>query len=476
MGKMCVLACALGIAACSSGSGPSTGTGTGTGSGSSAVAAKPVVVKPVGEAAAKLLAGWFTAFDADTAEPLRAYYAAHWTPLVAQIDYASGFRTGTGGFEVKKIEPRSATRAVATVKEKSSDQFAVATLDIDAADPEHVIGFNLEGIDTPAEYLTDDERTARTLDDTRRKALIAGIAKELRAHYVFPDKAEAMIAALAAHDAHGDYAAVTSSLDFANDVTRDLRDVSHDLHLGVMFGRARGPAPAAGAGSGSDKPPADDRLAQAKSMNFGFGAIERMPNNVARVVIDSFPDIADVPAARDAIGALMSPVADADALIVDLRGNHGGWPETVALDASYLFDAAPVHLNDMYSRDTGKTTPSWTLAKVPGKRFGGKKPIYVLTSAHTFSGGEELAYDLQTQHRATLVGETTGGGAHPTGMQRLDEWFAIAVPSGRPINPITKTDWEGTGVVPDVKTTADGALVEAHARAVAEIAAATKHP
>jgi C-terminal processing protease CtpA/Prc len=143
------------------------------------------------------------------------------------------------------------------------------------------------------------------------------------------------------------------------------------------------------------------------------------------------------------VGPLRTQIADAAALIVDLRGNHGGDPATVALVASYLFDAKPVHLNDMFSRDDGSIQQSWTLKDVQGKRFGGKRPIYVLTSHETFSGGEELAYDLQSLHQATLIGETTGGGAHPGGLRGIDGWYAISVPSGRPINPVTKTNWEG---------------------------------
>ncbi len=167
------------------------------------------------------------------------------------------------------------------------------------------------------------------------------------------------------------------------------------------------------------------------------------------------------------IGDLMSQTADADALIVDLRNNNGGSPETVSLVASYLFDDKPVHLVDIYERETNKTTQSWTHAKVAGKRFGGTKPVYVITSNRTFSGGEELAYDLQTLKRATLIGETTGGGAHPTKRVSIDEWFALAVPFATSISPITHGNWEGTGVVPDVPTSADAALDEAVKRALA---------
>jgi len=161
----------------------------------------------------------------------------------------------------------------------------------------------------------------------------------------------------------------------------------------------------------------------AKRVNYGFGAIERMPNNIARVEILGFPPILDDDS-RAAVGEQMSKVADADAVIFDLRNNGGGSPDTVALFLSYVFDK-PTHINSMYSRDTGKTEESWTLSDVKGKRFGGKKPVFVVTSNRTFSGGEEFTYDLQTQRRATIVGETTGGGAHPVEGHPLEGGFGV---------------------------------------------------
>ena len=171
----------------------------------------------------------------------------------------------------------------------------------------------------------------------------------------------------------------------------------------------------------------------------------------------------------------MSDVADADVLIIDLRANHGGDPSTVAQVASYLFDDKPVHLSDVVERD-GSTRAFWTEPTVAGKRFGGKKPVYVLTSAETFSGGEALAYDLQSLRRATLIGETTGGGANPTSAHALDDWFAIGVPWARAVNPVTKTNWEGVGVRPDVATKATAALDEALRRAALDIGSTPARP
>jgi C-terminal processing protease CtpA/Prc len=102
---------------------------------------------------------------------------------------------------------------------------------------------------------------------------------------------------------------------------------------------------------------------------------------------------------------------------------------------------------------------------VPGRRYTGKE-VYVLTSKRTFSGAEEFTYNLKNLKRATIVGETTGGGAHPGGTRRVTDHFAVWVPSGRAINPITKTNWEGTGVTPDIAVPADQALATAHVAAL----------
>ena len=420
--------------------------------------------------AGKQFAAWLTAFNAGDRGALVAYHQKYFPYEVASadvrgIDPELGLSQATAGFHLKKTENPAPTSIVAILKERHSEQFARVTMEVDTAEPHRVLHFEIHPIPTPDEFFSAEELKSRQVDDAKRRSLVDGIAKELQAHYVIPDVANRMITALRDHLAHGDYDKITSGEEFAATVTKDLRDVSHDLHLRIIFGRRpRG-----------HEPSLDDQRAMLRSMNYGFGPIERMSGNVAHVVINGFPPLVDDDS-RKAVADLMSQVADADAVLVDLRGNNGGEPETVALIASYLFDTTPVHLNDMYSRDTGLVQQSWTVRDLRGTRFGGKKPVYVLTSKRTFSGGEEFTYDLQSLHRAKIVGETTRGGAHPVGPHELSEWFTILVPSGRPINPVTKTNWEGTGVVPDITVAADKALDEAHRRALDDISSKRKRP
>ena len=166
--------------------------------------------------------------------------------------------------------------------------------------------------------------------------------------------------------------------------------------------------------------------------------------------------------------AAMNFLAHTDALIFDLRENHGGNPSMVDFMVSYLF-REPTHINDLTNRHDNETHQYWTLPWVPGPRFA-DQPVYVLTSHETFSGGEEFTFDLKTQKRATIVGETTGGGAHPVRGLPAGDHFTIGVPFGRPINPVTKGDWEGKGVEPDVKVSAADALTTAEKLAADKLA------
>jgi C-terminal processing protease CtpA/Prc len=191
--------------------------------------------------------------------------------------------------------------------------------------------------------------------------------------------------------------------------------------------------------------------------NFGIRRVERLDGNVGYLDLRRVAMAAN---AGPAVAAAMELVAGTYALIFDLRHNGGGAPDGVALWCSYLLKEEPTHLNDIFHADTGETRQFWSLPYLPGTRFV-DRPVYVLTSHRTFSGGEELCYNLQALGRAELIGETTGGGAHPTRGFPVSPAVHIGIPFARSINPVTGTNWEGTGVVPDV------AVPEAQAYGVA---------
>jgi C-terminal processing protease CtpA/Prc len=279
-----------------------------------------------------------------------------------------------------------------------------------------------------------------------------------------------MGAALGARQQRGDYDNITEARAFANALTADLRETGHDKHLRVNTGDTPHPSmPSSGAPSAEQEA---DMLKQVAVHGYGIAKADILAGNVGYLDVRAF---VRVQWAAPAITAAMTQLAASDALIIDMRNNGGGDPAGVAFLCSYLFDQR-THLNDMYWRDGDRTQQFWTEDNLPGKRYGQHKAVYVLTGPRTFSGGEELSYDLQQLMRATLIGETTGGGANPGRMRILTPYFAAFIPNGRAINPISGTSWEGTGVVPDISVPAADALATAHKLALERLAAASADP
>jgi len=295
------------------------------------------------------------------------------------------------------------------------------------------------------------------IDSTTKIEIIQALTEKLRANYVFPEVAEEICAQLQQHLDVGDYIDITEGEFFAYALTTHMQEINQDEHLWVRW--YPDPLPE---GEGSQLQN-EERLTEfrqkAKLDNYGFHKVERLPGNVGYIDIRYFTRTSW--GSGDTATAVMNFVANTNALIIDLRKCGGGNPGMVALISSYLFEGEPIHLNSLYWRDEDSTEQSWTLPHVPGKRFG-DKPVYVLTSAFTFSAGEEFAYNLQTRQRATLVGETSGGGAHPGSPFRLHPHFETFIPRGRAINPITNENWEGRGVTPDIPAAQEQALTVAH--------------
>ncbi len=302
-----------------------------------------------------------------------------------------------------------------------------------------------------------------SIDGGARARVIEKLLEALEKGYVFPETAEKMNQSIRARLAAKEYDSISSAREFAKILTSDLQEVSKDKHLRVNYHPEKIPE----RGPGGPPPPEERQRmrVQMSRDNFGFEKVERLRGNVGYLDLRGF-----LPAefSAETAAAAMNFLAYTDALIIDLRQNGGGDPATVAFLSSYLFDDT-VHLNDLYFRPANSTRQWWTLPHVPGHRYGKDKPVWVLISNRTFSAAEEFSYNLQNLKRATLVGETTRGGAHPGGMARLDDHFGAFLPSGRAINPISKTNWEGTGVSPDIRTPADQALKTAHLEALRRI-------
>jgi hypothetical protein len=293
-----------------------------------------------------------------------------------------------------------------------------------------------------------------------RGEVINATLDALNRSYVYPEVAKEIVESIRSRQANGEYDAMASNSDFAWKLSEDLRAVSHDKHLHV--GYSFEPIPAGGA---------PRILGQDGSGNSGFETVQRLPGDIGYLELRFF-DGSELAGQKAA--AAMNSIADSAALIIDLRHN-GGRSAMVQLLSSYLFGPSPVHLYDMYDRPTDSMHQVWTLADLPGRRLP-DTDVYILTSPRTFSAGEAFAYNLQCLKRAIIVGEVTGGGAHSGEEQRIGEHFTMFIPTGRVINPITKTDWEGVGVKPDVAVPEEKALKMAQRMALKKIAGKTEDP
>ncbi len=313
------------------------------------------------------------------------------------------------------------------------------------------------------------QQPPQPVDDAERRAVVAAAADALSKQYVFPDVARKMGDLIRRNLKSGQYQALTDPPAFAERLTADLRSISRDRHLGVRFAperilEIRTPDEA------KKKAAEEFQKKRNRMANHGFQEIKLLEGNVGYLKFNFFS--ADPESFPVAVGA-MAFLANCDALIIDLREYGGGNPEMIQLLSSYFFDGEPKHLNSFYYRLGEKTEQYWTQVYVPGVR----RPyldLYVLTSGMTFSGAEEFTYNLKNMKRATIVGETTGGGAHPQRMEILSDRFAMSIPFARAVNPVSGTNWEGTGIEPDVKVPAAQALDKALGLALEKLAGREK--
>lgn len=304
---------------------------------------------------------------------------------------------------------------------------------------------------------------------TSRQQLIDNLIKEVNSSYVFPDMAKKIDASLRKQQKRGVYDSITSAQQLSEVLTKEMQATTKDRHLRVMYSEEVIPA-----SKPNTEPAPDDvarNLAMMRSSNFGVEKIEHLPFNIGYLELVGFAPAKD---AADTLAAAMTVLAHTDALIIDLRNNHGGDAATVTLLASYLLDKR-TRLNDFYYREGNRIEQRWSSDVIPGLRYGQKKDVYILTSKDTFSAAEDFTYALKNLKRVTVVGETTGGGANPGDDKRLLPNFAVFVPLGRSISPVTKSNWEGVGVTPDVSVCANDALRTAQVAILKKMAESEKN-
>lgn len=308
------------------------------------------------------------------------------------------------------------------------------------------------------------------LDAAEKKAVIEALCINLEQEYIFPEMTEKYVRMLRANLLSGKYEAIVQPQQFAAAVTGDLLAVHRDLHLSLRFNPAR-------VSEERNKKVLDEDAIRrgerrGRSDNYGFKELKILPGNIGYLKLNGFTY--DTGAQDAAVGA-MAFLSNADALIIDLSDNGGGSPEMVQFLCSYFLANPRQHLNSFSYKDPEKLTQYWTYTYLPGKRLD-RADLYILTSDSTFSAAEEFTYNLKNLKRATVIGETTGGGAHDNKFVVLTDRFMMSLPFARAINPVTKTNWEEVGVEPDIKVARDKALATALALASQRLADKEKDP
>jgi|SRR5688572_26878429 len=311
------------------------------------------------------------------------------------------------------------------------------------------------------------QKTDVVITDSDRSFIVQSIVKSLSEYYVSTEMASVMVKTIQERNKKGQYSKIKSGSELSDTLTRHLRDLSKDEHLGLIFSVDSIPVEKAT----QPTPEESERFKRfASAQNYGFEKLERLPGNIGFMELNGF--IRPEWGAETAIAA-MNFLSNTDAMIIDLRYNAGGEPGLIQLISSYFFEKT-THLNSLYWRENNKFDQLWTMPYVPGKKYL-NKPIYILTSKNTFSAAEDFAYSLQAQKRAIIIGNKTKGGANAGRSFRINEHFAIYIPIGKAVNPITGTNWEG-GIIPDIEVDSKDALKKAHITAIQNLINAAASP
>jgi tetratricopeptide (TPR) repeat protein len=287
------------------------------------------------------------------------------------------------------------------------------------------------------------------LNTVRKKEIIEKISKLLKDNYVFPNLGEKYGQEILAVFKSGQFDNITNSKEFCAAVTGVLQKLMKDKHLLLRLIEA--------SDLGEDEhgslhhPLRYYRLGQEEHL--GIFRLDWLENGIGYLDYRRFYTQEK---AKEMLLHAVQFLSSANAIIIDLRKNQGGSGSLIPLLLSYFLEY-PTQLTGTYYRNGDITEEWWIHEKVKGKRLL-DVPLFLLIGKNTFSAAEYLAYDLKVRKRAILVGETTKGGAHSVDLFKIGEGFEIYIPTARAVNPVTGSNWEGTGVIPDVAVPEKSAL------------------
>lgn len=318
-------------------------------------------------------------------------------------------------------------------------------------------------------FTTMANEPAYILDKNAKMQVITSIIHELEQGYIFPIKAIKVAEKLRSRQQKSEYQDINDANEFAKTLTEHLQQATGDKHLQVEFSDEIIPV-------NSDTTAQEARAAFEMEMwrahNFGIEKIERIKFNIGYLKLTAFGPVKEV---GPLLASAMNLLNNTDSLIIDLRGNFGGNEQTVPLLASYLLNQR-THLLDMVKREGNRTDQHWSSDYVEGQRFGEEKELYILIDKNSFSAAEDFSYTMKNLNRATLIGEISGGAANSGDTVRLNEHFKLFLPTARGISPITQTNWEGTGVIPDIEVLGEDALKKAQIVILTKLMASEQDP
>ncbi len=306
------------------------------------------------------------------------------------------------------------------------------------------------------------QNSKKGLTEREKGTIISSIKKHLNTTYVNLELSNKMIDELNLNLKSKKYQDIVDPTEFSKEVTQDLQKISKDLHLKVRFEPKRIAQKKRVISKEMNlkrEKMMGDRMAE---INYGFTEIKILNGNIGYLNLRLF---ADIKYAEEAVTAAMNFLSNANAIIIDLRTNRGGVPSMMQLLASYFLKEETVLLSNFYERKTDTKTQLYSFATLKGKRST-NKPVYILTSKNTFSAAEAFTYTLKHLEKAIVVGEITKGGANRTKRVNLNNEFTISIPYIESIHPVTKTNWEGKGVQPNIKTSERNAFVKAYIDAI----------
>ncbi|WP_317896793.1 S41 family peptidase [Aurantibacillus circumpalustris] len=284
------------------------------------------------------------------------------------------------------------------------------------------------------------------------KTLVDSLTNQIIKYYVNKEAAIKMNSYIKKRYKEGHYNNIKDPHALAGALTSDILFINHDEHFHMEYNPQMTDELL---GNIEDVPKmVAEKLRLEKEKNFGFKKVEIISGNIGYLELSGFSRLNKF--SKTTADAALKLLSNSRAIIIDLRYGVGGSPDMVNHIISHFFKS-PTHVIDIYIRSENATLPYWT---VPDSSYGvlTEIPLYILTSYKTFSAAEGLSYELQALKRATIVGETTRGGAHTVTYRPLSSGFICDIPFGRAISPITKRNWEKIGVIPDIKVPADRAL------------------